>query len=266
VLWDVVPTGPGQFRGRGEDGPHQRIFGGHVAAQALASALADLPHGWATASLHARFVSQGRGDQPTDYVVTPVGERHRQVTAAQDGRTILTLDVAFRFASTASAPVPDGFVPAGWVPTDEDAAAWISQIDRRVPYDIRFDGRPASVAGRRGERSGGHRFWLRTTSPLPDSSGQHECALTYISDLLQVSTALARHGLAHSRPGVRAASLDHAVWFHPPFRVDEWLLYEQEVLTTDGGRGLCSGRLSDRNGRLVASVRQEVLIRCRVPA
>ena len=237
-----------------------------MAAQALGSALADLPDGWSAASLHARFVRQGRGGEPIDYRVTPVGERHRQVIAAQGGRTILTLDVAFRFASFAApASSPNGFEPAGWVPADDDAAAWISQIDRRVPYDIRFDGRPASVAGRRGERSGGHRFWLRTSSPLPDAPRQHECALTYISDLLQVSTALARHGLAHGRPGVQAASLDHAVWFHPPFRVDEWLLYEQDVLTTDGGRGLCSGRLSDRDGRVVASVRQEALIRRRLP-
>ncbi|MEV6487523.1 hypothetical protein AB0M20_02620 [Actinoplanes sp. NPDC051633] len=261
MLWDVTPTGPGEFEGVGEEGPRQRIFGGHVAAQALAAALAGLPDGWSARSLRARYVREGRGDTSVDYRVTPIGERHRAVTASQAGRVILTLDVAFRFASFVAAPAPNGFDPAGWTASDDDAAAWLAEIDRRVPFDIRFDGRPASVAGRRGIPSGGHRFWLRTSSPLPDAPCQHECALTYVSDLLLVSTALARHGLAHNRPGVRAASLDHAVWFHPPFRVDDWLLYEQEALTTDGGRGLCAGRLRDPGGRVVASVRQEVLLR-----
>jgi acyl-CoA thioesterase-2 len=265
VLWDVVPAGPGRFRGGGEGGPSlRRLFGGHVAAQALAAAAADVPVGWSAASLHARFISQGSRDESIDHVVTPVGDRHREATASQGGRTILTLDVAFR---PEPAPLPaarDTDVdPAGWVPDAGDADEWLAEVIRRVPYDLRFVGEPAAVAGRRGERADGQSFWLRTNERLPDAPMPHECALTYISDLLLVSTALARHGLAHSRPGVQAASLDHAIWFHEMFRADEWLLYEQEVVATGGGRGLCAGRLSDHDGRVVASVRQEVVLRSR---
>jgi acyl-CoA thioesterase-2 len=265
VLWDVAAGGGGRFLGYGYEGHNRRVFGGQVASQALSAALFGLAAGAVAGSLHARFVRPGRSLESIDYTVAAVGEHHRQVVAAQGGRTMLTLDVRLRFDSSPLRVRAESPEPAAWMPGNDDEAAWYDPIAKLVPFELRFDGVPAPVLGRRGERAGGQRFWFRTRENLSDDHGEHACALTYISDLLLVSTTLAEHGLAHSMPGIQAASLDHTVWFHEPFRADEWLLYEQETLITAGGRGLCGGRMSTWDGRVVATVRQEVLIR-RVPS
>jgi acyl-CoA thioesterase-2 len=130
-----------------------------------------------------------------------------------------------------------------------------------VRFDFRFVDPPSSLAGRRGEVSLGQRFWLRTREPLPDDERHHACALAYASDLFLVSTALARHGLPGGRSDVQSATIDHAVWFHRPVRADDWLSYEQDSPSSAGGRGLSTGRIVDRAGQLVATMRQEVLLR-----
>ena len=257
--WQVNPVGPDRYQGYGADGAVGRVFGGQVAAQALAAACADLD-GAAPRSVHARFVREGRSAHPIDYAVERLGAHHRRVIAAQLDRTILTLDVVYGPTRQVPprAPAPD---PAGWAPTSTAEAAWLDGLARRMAFDFRFEARPTLLSGRRGEAVDGQRFWLRTTEPLPDLVGPHVCAVTYISDLLMVSTALARHGLAGTSPGVQSASIDHAVWFHGPFRADEWLRYEQACPTAAHGRGLCEGELVTAAGAPVATVRQEVLLR-----
>ncbi|GIJ51934.1 acyl-CoA thioesterase II [Virgisporangium aliadipatigenens] len=259
--WRVDPVGPDRFRGHGADGAANRVFGGQVAAQALAAAGADLPD-QAPASAHARFVREGRSADPIDYTV----ERHSagfcRVIAAQRGRTILTLDAVFRPAAPVSPAAPAGPQPlTGWTPSTEEEAAWLDGLAKRMPFEFRFEARPTLLAGRRGDIVDGQRFWLRTAERLPDHPAAHACAVTYISDLLMVSTALARHGLAGTSPGVQSASLDHAVWFHGAFRADEWVRYDQTSPTAADGRALCEGRMTNAAGELIATVRQEILTR-----
>jgi acyl-CoA thioesterase-2 len=258
VPWQVNPVGPDRFQGYGADGAVGRVFGGQVAAQALAAAGADLDA--APASVHARFVREGRSAHPIDYSVERLDARFRRVVAAQLGRTILTLDVVYG----PPAPVPprtSGADPVGWTPTTAAEAAWLDGLAERMAFDFRFEARPTLLAGRRGDVVDGQRFWLRTAERLPDRADRHACALTYISDLLMVSTVLARHGLAGTSPGVQSASIDHAVWFHGAFRADEWVRYEQVSPTAADGRGLCAGEMFDAGGGLIATVRQEVLLR-----
>jgi acyl-CoA thioesterase-2 len=106
-------------------------------------------------------------------------------------------------------------------------------------------------------------MWLRTAAKLPDEPALHAYLLAYVSDFSLLSTALLPHGVAIHSPGLQVASLDHAMWFHRPFRVDEWLLYVIDSESASGARGLCRGRVFDRQGKLVASTAQEGLIRQR---
>ena len=131
--------------------------------------------------------------------------------------------------------------------------------------ELRFPEELPRVATVRGEhREAVQRVWLRSAQPLPDDPLLHACAATYASDLLLLlSTALPPHGVVIDDPGVALASLDHAVWFHAPFRADDWLFYDQEGTWAGSSRALCRGSLFDRSGTLVASVVQEGLVRVR---
>jgi acyl-CoA thioesterase-2 len=228
----------------------------------------DLSDGCRPASLHAYFVREGRSAAPIDYRVSHLNDqdpavRIRHVTASQSGKPILILDVSF-LACESPPPLPalgSGPDPAGWIPPGPDEARWLAEHSRRSQFELRFADKPSPVAGRSGEVASSHRFWLRTLDRLPDYVTQHACALTYASDMYLVSTALAAHGLPGRRPDVEAASLDHGIWFHQPARADDWVLYEQESVTSAGGRGLTSGQFLDRTGSVVATVRQEVLER-----
>ena len=268
-LWRLEPVGPGRFHGWCRDGPLQRIFGGQVAAQALAAAGAALASDWCPRSLHAYFVREGRSAQPVEYRVEPVetedpAVRLFRVTASQAERPILVLDASYGRVEGGwprpALPADADGAAALWVPTD-DEARWLADRARRVRFDFRFVDPPSTLAGRRGEVSLGQRFWFRTTGPLPDEGRHHACALTYASDLFLVSTALARHGLPGGRSDIQAATIDHAIWFHHPVRADGWLSYEQDSPSSAGGRGLATGRIVDPAGQLAASVRQEVLLR-----
>jgi acyl-CoA thioesterase-2 len=273
-----------RFRGWCRDGLVGRVFGGQVAAQALAAAGADLVHGWLPISIHAYFVREGRSAAPIEYRVERMDVermdvermdvertdqddpevRLRRITASQSDRAILILDAAFHAPGCDSKLVPftPGPEPATWTPPGPAEERWLAEHSRRFGFDLRFVDRPGRIAGGRGEISHGQRFWLRTAARLPDEALHHACALTCASDMFLVSTALAVHGLPGRRPDVQAASLDHSIWFHRSARADEWVLYEQASPTSAGGRGLSTGRLLDRTGAaLVATVCQEVLQR-----
>lgn len=268
ALWQLERVGPDRFSGWCRNGAPTRVFGGQVAAQALAAAGADLPDDWAPTSLHAYFAREGRSADAIDYQVDPIEDGElsfRRVTAIQGGRPILTLDTAFERCTEKLPPAPDeldaGTDLAGWAPRTDDDARWLAEQAERIRFELRFPDVPTRVAGRSGVARRGQSFWLRATGPVPDRPLQHACGLAYVSDLMLVSTALANHGLPGPRLDVQAASLDHAVWFHRPARVDEWVRYEQDSPTSAGSRGLSRGRLFNRAGELVASVHQEVLMR-----
>ncbi len=265
-LWQLEATARDRYQGWCREGALGRVFGGQVAAQALAAANADLPEGWVPASLHAYFVREGRSAAPVDYHVSRLDEqrpdvRIRRIAAGQADKPILIMDAAYRPAAFSLPPLVGGPEPAAWTPSGPDEARWLAQHSRRARFDLRFVDRPSRIAGTRGDVVDGQRYWLRTADRLPDVWIHHACALVYASDMFLVSTALAIHGLPGRRPEVEAASLDHAVWFHRAARADEWVLYEQRSATSAGGRGLTTGRLLDRSGELIATARQEVLQR-----
>lgn len=266
-LWLLEQLKPDRFRGWCRDGAPERAFGGQVAAQALAAGGADLSDDWYVGSLHAYFVREGRSSDPIEYQVDPPDDdtgpvRTRQITAIQADKPILTLEASFRLGGD-PVPVNSGHdLPIGYTPREDDPE-WLTQQAHRTRFELRFDSPPTSLAARRGEVLPGQEFWLRTATGLPDERLQHACGLTYASDMFLVSTAIATHGVPGGRNAVQAASLDHTVWFHHPVRADDWVRYEQFSQTAAGDRSLAGGRMLDQTGRLVATIRQEVLIRYR---
>jgi acyl-CoA thioesterase-2 len=269
ALWQLEPIGSNRFLGWCRDGAIGRAFGGQVAAQALAAAGADVPEGWRPTSLQAYFAREGRTSQAIEYCVEDVDavdpRRHlSRVTAVQDEKAILTLDASFAPFEDELAPVDRGDSGAdlnGWAPSEPEEVRWLQSQTERVRFDLRFPDQPARFVGRSGRASPGQYFWFRAYQPLPDAPVDHACGIAYASDLFLVSTALATHGLPGRDTVVQAASLDHSVWFHRIARADEWLCYEQTSPTSAGARGLSTGRILDRAGRLVATVHQEVLMR-----
>ncbi|WP_181783583.1 acyl-CoA thioesterase [Pseudonocardia pini] len=253
-----------------------RVFGGQVAGQALVAAGRTVPDDRAVHSLHAHFLRAGEQAEPIDYAVEALRDggsySTRRVVAEQRGEAIFTLTASFARAEEGfrhQVPRSAGVDPEDLPPAMEVVAAagepnvsWFTALQSMWPLEMRFDGdlpRIASVRGERGEPR--QRFWLRSLEPLGDDPLVHVGAVTYASDVFLLSVALPPHGYYVGGPGLAFASLDHAVWFHRPFRADEWFHYDQESTWAGNGRALCRGLVFDRAGELVASVMQEALIR-----
>ncbi|GAA2998095.1 acyl-CoA thioesterase II [Kitasatospora albolonga] len=267
------------FRGRCHAGAPMRAFGGQVAAQALTAAGRTIGGGRHVHSLHSYFLRPGDPRHPIDYEVDPVRDGFsyatRRVTAVQHGEAIFTLSASFKTPEDE----PDRHSAAPAVPAPEDlpdpfpawAAAAPEDYERAAVFrtlELRFV--PADSPGLPGQLPGTPQqfVWLRTGGRLPDGDPLLQvCALTYLSDLTLASTAaidLQAHRFQRAEPSrIVLASLDHAMWFHRPFRADEWLLFAQRSPSASDGRGLAHGEFYDRAGRLVASAVQETLIRRR---
>ncbi|GAA2148575.1 acyl-CoA thioesterase II [Kitasatospora kazusensis] len=265
------------FRGHCHAGAPLRAFGGQVAAQALTAAGRTMTPGRLVHSLHSYFLRPGDPRKPIDYQVDRVRDGFsyatRRVTAVQRDEVIFTLSASFKVPEAtpqrhrAMPPVPapedlpDPF--ADWrrtAPQDPERASALRTLQMRfVPADA--PGMPAELPGVPQQF-----VWLRTGTPLPqDDPLLQVCALTYLSDLTLASTTALhlqgdRAGQA-AAPRVQLASLDHAMWFHRPFRADEWLLFAQRSPSAGDGRGLALGEFYDRSGELVASAVQEALLR-----
>ena len=264
------------FRGRSRPTAATRTFGGEVASQALVAAGRTAPADRPVHSLHAYFLRPGDPGEPILYTVDAIRDGRtfttRRVVAVQRGEPIFHLSASFAVVEEGfahqrpqlDAPDPDDLPTA--VQTlehaDERSRTWLTRISEAFPLELRFPDELPRFATVRGERRDPHqRLWLRSAQRLDDEPLIHACAATYASDLLLLSSALPPHGVVIDDPGVLLASLDHAVWFHAPFRADEWLLYDQEGTWAGGSRALCRGRFFDRHGTLVASVVQEGLVR-----
>ncbi len=261
------------FRARQPDTALQRVFGGQVLAQALTAAARTVPVTRVIHSLHGYFLRPGRTDVRIVYDVESVRDggsfSSRRVVARQAGSVIFYLSASFH-------EVEEGFehrdtVPEN-VPAPEDCPS-LGEVLSRV------SGRPMSVWDREwgvlevryvgDSRAGGTlidpahpalaRVWVRTNAPLPDDRRLHQAALAYLSDLTLLSASTIPHGVFVGL-NVQAASIDHAMWFHRPFRADDWLLYDQVSPSASSGLGLSTGRLF-QNGVLIGSVAQEGLIR-----
>jgi acyl-CoA thioesterase-2 len=253
-----------------------RAFGGLVAGQALVAAGRTVPDDRRVHSLHAYFLRPGDTGAPILYTVEPVRDggsfTTRRVLAVQHGEVIFSLAASFQEPEDGPAyqfpqldtPGPGESAPA--VPVTRAAQTWYDEFLSRFPVEVRFpeaDG-PAWLTIMRGEKGPPRqRFWVRSRQPLPDDPLVHVSAVTYVSDLFLISSSLPPHGAATGGRPIMAASLDHAVWFHAPFRFDDWLFYDQSSSWAAGARALCRGLLFDRSGTLVASVMQEGMIRVR---
>ncbi|HEX3784866.1 MAG TPA: acyl-CoA thioesterase domain-containing protein [Pseudonocardiaceae bacterium] len=242
------------FDGWCHDGRPGWIYGGHVAAQALAAAGATVAAQRVAHSLHGYFIRPGRAEEPVRYQVDRTRDGRsfstRQVNAIQRGKVIFALLASFhvpedgfshQLAEVSLPPVPE---------PDGELVALLRNSEMERLMDIRPVDRDAP--------NGRQRFWMRIREPLGDDPLTHAAALTYLSDsYLALSTIL-----PHRRPGqLPVTSLDHALWLHRPFRADDWLLVDQRGSIAAGARGLATGEFFTADGVLVATVGQEALIR-----
>jgi acyl-CoA thioesterase-2 len=252
------------------------VFGGQVAGQALVAAGRTVPdEDRAVHSLHAYFIRPGDPSVPLIYLVDRVRDGRsfttRRVSAVQHGKTIFTLSASFhRPEPGASHALPMPHVP----PPEElptaaerfrkqfgdsvDSAAFANPIDIRYLGPLSFEA--AQDPALRVTES---MAWIRADGDLPDDELLHVCLVTYASDMTLLDSVLLANGLSWTDGRTAGASLDHAMWFHRPFRADQWLLYAQESPVSAGARGLARGELYTREGQLVVSVVQEGLIRTR---
>ena len=269
-LLDLEQIEVNLFRGVSPPVKMQRVFGGQVAGQALVAAARTVDHG-VVHSLHAYFLRPGDPSIPILYEVDRIRDGRsfttRRVVAIQHGKAIFNLSASFHDDEPGfehQAPMPDGIaepetLPAfkeRWADKAEQLGEW---YERPRPIDTRH----ADVAqeDRTKPQPPRQHVWLEAAGRLPDDPILHMCVLTYASDMTLLDTALLPHGGSYREDSLMMASLDHAMWFHRPFRVDEWLLYAQDTPSASGARGLARGLLFRRDGTLVASVVQEGLLR-----
>jgi acyl-CoA thioesterase-2 len=265
------------FRGRSPAVTWQRVFGGQVIGQALVAACRTVegrpPH-----SLHAYFLLPGDPKIPIIYEVDRIRDGKsfttRRVIAIQHGHPIFTLAASFHAdepglshqAKMPEVPKPDELpgeseIKQRVLPMVPDPVR--RYFERERPIELR----PVEFERYMGKKFEDGRFhvWIRATGKLPDDPAIHQCVLAYASDMTLLDSALIPHGRTVFEKEIMAASLDHALWFHRPFRADEWLLYAQDSPNMGGARGFSRGLIFTSDGTLVASVAQEGLVRERRP-
>lgn len=278
-MLDLEPLEVNLFRGTNSQVGRMRVFGGQVLGQALVAAGRTVDAARAAHSLHAYFLLGGDPAHPILYEVERTRDggsfTTRRVKAIQHGSVIFTMSASFHKEE-------DGFVhemPMPDVPPPDDlpsASDLMKQMFEKLPDNMRsfwereqpVDLKPVDVSRylSRAPQPPQQSIWLKANGRLPDDPRLHQCVLAYASDFTLLDTALIAHGKLLFDPDVQLASLDHALWFHRPFRVDDWLLYVQYSPNAGGARGFCRGNFFTREGRLVASTAQEGLIRQRKTA
>jgi acyl-CoA thioesterase II len=261
------------FRGTSPTVGPLRVFGGQVAGQALVAAGRTVDPSRTVHSLHGYFVRPGDPVEPITYEVETVRDGRsfsvRRSVARQHGKPIFFMSASFQRAEVGldhQVPAPLDVPPPEDVPTMKERLARFPDrlgtwhlIPR--PMDVRYVGEPGWVPAGDRPVELRQRVWMRIDAKLPDDPLLHACALTYASDLTLLDAVLSTHGEVWGEGGYIGASLDHALWFHRPFRADEWFLYDCTSPSASGSRGLASGRLFAQDGRLIASAVQEGLLR-----
>jgi len=265
------------YRGTSPQSGWQRVFGGQVIGQALVAAVRTVDASRPPHSMHAYFLLPGDPKVPIIYDVDRMRDggsfTTRRVTARQHGHPIFSMLVSFHAdepgqldhqAQMPDVPMPEALpseseVRKSLLPTMPDPVR--RYYERERPIELR----PVEYERYLGKKLSDGRFnvWFKTNSALPDDPSIHQCVLAYSTDMGLLDTALVRHGRTLFEKEFMAASLDHALWLHRPFRADEWLLYAQDSPNLHGSRGLARGLIFTRDGTLVASVAQEGLVRLR---
>ena len=289
AILDLEPLEKNLFRGQSPQQGWQRVFGGQVIGQALQAATRTVEDRHVH-SLHSYFLLPGDPAAPIIYEVDRLRDggsfTTRRIIAIQHGRAIFAMTASFQKmepglehqVAMPDLPQPEDLpneqdLKAKFIDTLPDNIRTYWSMDRPIemrPVDSTRFFAPATPDPRRdpSEARGMpvQHVWMRATGRLPDDLPLHQCVLAFASDFTLLDTALVAHGRRTFDPDLQMASLDHAVWFHRPFRADEWLLYVQDSPSTSGARGLCRGLVYTRTGVLVASVAQEGLMRPRKEA
>ncbi|MCT1477112.1 acyl-CoA thioesterase II [Microbacterium sp. p3-SID336] len=259
------------FTGSSHPMPSGRIYGGQVLAQTLLAAERTLPEDRAVHSMHGYFLRPGDAAQGITIAVDRIHDGRsfstRRTQAYQNGVPIFSMIASFQDADPGvehAEPMPEGVPEPESLAPDEERVPGLTGGALRMlserAADIRHIDSPLYLPND-DERVPRQGVWMRLRAPLPDNQRLHRAALAYLSDMTIQESILRAHGVSWALPGLKVASLDHAMWWHRPARVDEWLLYEQESPNARGGRGLATGRIFTRDGSLVASVAQEIMIR-----
>ena len=263
------------FRGVSPKDRWQRVFGGQVLGQALVAAGRTV-EGRICHSLHAYFLRAGDPKTPILYEVDRSRDGHsfsaRRVVAVQNGLPIFTMSASFdrpepgieHQTAMPDVPAPESLRTEQQLRNEivaalpEQVRAWFLRVR---PIEIRPVEPPNRFA--KGNHPPKQIIWFRAAAPMPDAPALHQCVLAYASDMTLLDTSLLPHGYNLFSGELQLASLDHAMWFHRPFRADEWLLYVEESPSASGSRSFNRGEVFRRDGTLVASVAQEGLVRVR---
>lgn len=272
-ITELAPDAHGQdrFEGASQPTPHGRVFGGQVLGQSLVAASRTVGPDRPVHSMHGYFLRAGDSGEPITFAVERLRDGRsfsaRRVHAIQFDRPILSMIASFQQPS-------DGYEHQDQMPQvpDPESLPTTRELLGRVehpaaqfwaderPFDLRHVEGPVYWAP--GAEPVAHQaVWLRAVAPMPDDPLLHRAVLGYASDYTLLESVLRRHGAHWTLPGLKAASLDHAMWWHREARVDQWLLYAQASPSASGGRGLGIGRIFSRDGQLVASVGQEGMLR-----
>ena len=273
-LLDLEPIEVNIFRGTQPDEERQRVFGGQVAAQALMAAGRTVSTG-DVHSLHAYFLRPGDPTVPILYEVDRIRDGRsfttRRVVAIQHGEAIFNMSASFHVLEhgpTHQFPMPVVPDPETLPTLTQRLEQWREALgewyDRPHPIDQRYIG--DLPWHQRDEGEPYQRVWIRADGELPDDPLLHACVAAYASDMSLFDTILGPHVVRWDDPNFMGASLDHCMWFHRPFRTDDWLLYDMDSPVAAAGRGLARGFLFDRAGRLCVSMVQEGLARIRATA
>lgn len=262
------------FRGQSRSVGSQRVFGGQVLAQALQAAIRTAPEDRFVHSLHAYFILPGDIELPIVFEVDRIRDggsfTTRRIKAIQKGQAIFNMSASFQknqegFDHQISMPnvTPPGGLMSWDQLVEEFGAKLPDNIRRFLEIDHPIEFRPVERIHPMpaGKRQPQRHVWMRAKGEMPDDIAAHQSVLAYASDYNLLTTALLPHGDLAAGANIQLASLDHGMWFHRDFRMDEWLLYAIDSPSASGARGFTRGSIFDREGRLVASVVQEGLMR-----
>lgn len=263
-------TGTDSYRGQSHFMGSPNVFGGQVLGQALHAAASTVPER-RVHSLHSLFILPGNLKLPIDFEVERVRDggsfSTRRVVASQEGKRIFVLSASFQQEEEGLShqkPMPQAQDPetlASSIAKWKESAVQGRRPFQPVPVDFRAE-QPGDIYDSQDRRPG-KQVWVKAPVALPDDRLTHETLFAYVSDYGLLWTSLQPHGIRMGDPRLQIASLDHTIWFHRPFRMDEWLLFAMDSPNASGGRGLCLAHVYNQKGELVATMAQEGLIRLR---